>query len=317
MRSLSRRRDYDEDGVTIVIMAASLTVLLAVAALVIDIGALLNERRQLQNGADAAALAVAKSCGAGSCDPTLAESLADANAEDRAARVDSVSYPAPGQVKVVLITEASDGGRILPFNFAQAVTGHDGATVHASATAAWGGVGRASVIPLVISICEFNAATSGGTVFNTTFTGPVRVVYFHADSSAAGCDLGPSGSDIPGGFGWVDSTGCRATISVDTTVSEKPGNSAPCDISALVGTTVLVPIYTSVNGLGGSNGTYGVYAFAEFRLVGYRFPSMTAGTPVPCKQPNSCVAGYFTRLVNVGEVGGGPDLGATTVSLVN
>ena len=44
-----------------------LVVLLGVGALVIDVGALYAERRQLQNGADAAALAVAADCAEGDC----------------------------------------------------------------------------------------------------------------------------------------------------------------------------------------------------------------------------------------------------------
>ena len=37
-------------------------VLVGMAALVVDVGAVVEEKRQLQNGADAAALAVAQSC---------------------------------------------------------------------------------------------------------------------------------------------------------------------------------------------------------------------------------------------------------------
>ena len=44
-----------------------LVVLIGVGALVIDSGALYAERRQLQNGADAAALAVAQDCADGHC----------------------------------------------------------------------------------------------------------------------------------------------------------------------------------------------------------------------------------------------------------
>ena len=42
-------------------------VLLGLGAMVIDVGQLYQERAELQNGADAAALAVAKSCALGTC----------------------------------------------------------------------------------------------------------------------------------------------------------------------------------------------------------------------------------------------------------
>ena len=51
-------------------------------ALVIDVGQLYAERAQLQNGADAGAMAVAKSCAAGPCAPATAVAYADANAAD-------------------------------------------------------------------------------------------------------------------------------------------------------------------------------------------------------------------------------------------
>ena len=44
-----------------------LVALIGVGALVIDVGRLYVERRDLQNGADAAALAVAQDCAAGDC----------------------------------------------------------------------------------------------------------------------------------------------------------------------------------------------------------------------------------------------------------
>ena len=48
-----------------VIVAISLTALIGMAAFAIDVGALYGERRQLQSGADAGALAVAEDCALG------------------------------------------------------------------------------------------------------------------------------------------------------------------------------------------------------------------------------------------------------------
>ena len=66
MRSLTRNHD-DDRGAVLVWVALMLVVLLGIGALVIDVGALYAERRQLQNGADAAALAVAADCAEGDC----------------------------------------------------------------------------------------------------------------------------------------------------------------------------------------------------------------------------------------------------------
>jgi hypothetical protein len=230
------------------------------------------------------------------------------------------------QVRAVTSTLASGGGTLLPYSFAQALAGQSGKTVHASATATWSGVQRAKVVPLAVSACEWDRTTNGGTTYSTTFTGPISVIRFHTGTGAADdCSAGPGhdfdGDDrLPGGFGWMrPGAGCELTLSAGDTASEKPGNSIPsgCDLADLVGTTVLLPIFDDVNGLGGANGRYHISGFAALRVTGYRFPGESAGSPRPCSSPNTCIGGYFTRFVTVAEGVGGPDLGATSVILVS
>jgi hypothetical protein len=66
---------------------------------------------------------------------------------------------------------------------------------------------------------------------------------------------------------------------------------------------------------------YRIYGFGGFHITGFRFPggkSWTQGTPPPCGPPNTCIGGYFVRIVSAadGAVGGGPDLGAYVIRLV-
>src|SRR5690348_9089779 len=77
-----RRAASDERGAVMILAALLLGfgVLLGVAALVIDVGRLYQERAELQDGADAAAIGVAKSCALGACDPAVATGYADGNA---------------------------------------------------------------------------------------------------------------------------------------------------------------------------------------------------------------------------------------------
>ena len=81
------RRD---EGIVMVLVGLLLVVLLGMAGLAIDLGALYSERRQLRNGADAAALAIAEDCGRhpGSCNQgtanDTAQLYADANSDDGA-----------------------------------------------------------------------------------------------------------------------------------------------------------------------------------------------------------------------------------------
>src|ERR1035438_6105259 len=72
----------DERGAIGVLVAVLLGagVLTGMGALVVDVGQLYQERAELQNGADAAALAVAKSCATGTCAPTLSAQYANEHA---------------------------------------------------------------------------------------------------------------------------------------------------------------------------------------------------------------------------------------------
>lgn len=75
-----RGRRRDESGAIAMILALLLTTgaLMGVAALSIDVGALYAQRRQVQNGADAAALALAQTCAreAARCNSSMVPSLA-------------------------------------------------------------------------------------------------------------------------------------------------------------------------------------------------------------------------------------------------
>lgn len=324
MRRLTRDRGGDEAGAILVLMAVFTVVIVGVAALVVDVGALQDEKRQLQNGADAAALGVAQligqSCATGSpacAAATLmarAQELANGNAKDTAAAVDAVT-PDYGARTVTVRTSTKDlsGNTILPYQFGQALTGVKGRTVTAAATASWAGLKRASVIPLTISKCEFTTATSDNTVFNVQ-----RTILFH--TKAADCG---GGLDLPGGFGWLtdnndsNNDDCNVTPSVGDIVNEDTGvvgTPHSCDMSTLLGTDVLLAAYDSFTG-SGTNGRYHIYGFGEFHLTGYRFTSTNSGGTVPCASPNTCIAGYFVRFVPVGELGG-PTLG-NRVALVS
>ena len=303
MRRLTDERGRDECGAVVVVVALLSVALLGMAALVIDVGALRVERRQLQNGADAAALAVAESCARGACDDTLAPELAAVNAKDWAANVDSVDHVG-NHVRVMTSTATSDGGTVVPYIFGQLITREVGKTVHASATAGWGPVGQATTVPLAVSHCE--VARLGMT------TTTVSVIRFH--DKAPTCALAP-GLDAPGGFGWL-SGGCPLTVTAGTPVSADPGESGPrrC-LEPFLGTDVLVPVYEDITGAG-RGARYDIVGFAALHLTGYRFPGDVSSPSPPCVAGESCIAGYFIRYITTGEAIGGIDLGASIVVLV-
>ena len=323
MRRLTRRARRDEKGVVIVLMAAFVVGIVGMAALVVDIGAILDEKRQLQNGADAAALGLAQHIGqtcpiTPTCSPialqSAAESLARQNAHDGSTKVEApVADYTTQRVTVRTSTLDGGGGTILPYSFGQAFTGVKGRTVRATAAASWSGLKRASVIPLTLSKCEFDKATSNGTVFEQ----PTRIV-FHTKAEPCG-----GGPDLPGGFGWLkddndaNSNDCNVTPSLGDIVKEDTGvvgTPHSCDMASLLGKDVLFAIYDSFTG-SGVNGRYHIYGFAQMRLAGYRFASSNNGGTVPCSSPDTCVGGYFIRFVPIGDLGG-PSLGSR-VALVS
>lgn len=319
MRRLSALRERDERGAVVVLMAAFSLVIVGMAALVVDVGAIHDEKRQLQNGADSAALGLARlmaaTCpmGTPACTASTlsarAQELVDANARDRLTTVDAVKPDyAAKTITVLTSTKEAGGSGILPYQFAQILTGAEGQTVRAAATASWAGLRTAPVIRLTLSRCEFIEVTAGGTVFDVP-----REILFHGRTTVNCPGQGAGGANLPGGFGWLDDDNdgdpydCHVTLDADSTVGSDPGNDnpQPCHIGDHLGEDVLLALFDNVSN-SGTNGSYHVYGFAQFHITGFRFPSGgDGGASCPT---NACIAGHFIRFVPVGELGG-PNLG--------
>jgi Flp pilus assembly protein TadG len=345
MRPLNRLRPKGDDrGAVLVWVALMMTVLLGTGALVIDTGALYHERRQLQNGADAGALAVAQDCAQGDCHnpAATANTYADQNASDGAANIDTVCGSGPGLpacasppagtagasgwVKVTTSTDnPSNSAHPNQVRFLLAPlldAANVGKTVHATAVAAWGAPKQATTVDLTFSVCEF--AKLGGSVSPPVFPTGRSYIYFHDTTDAGTCPMGPSGADLPGGFGWLNTSGaCQANIDAGGWVSDKPGNSVPnnCDPTTWRNTEVLVPLYDQVNGLTGSNGSYHIAGFVGFRILGYRFPSQQWDNGFPCPGPKpkgnaTYICGEFTRVTTTGDQFGGADYGARVIKMI-
>ena len=200
---------------------------------------------------------------------------------------------------------------------------HRGQTVRATAVAAWGSPASATVLPLTFSVCEYQEAVPTPASLQTgpPFTGGAQTIYFHGSGEAGTCPAGPSGFDLPGGFGWLSTSGCQTLISAGGWVSDKPGNNAsPCITDEMVNTTVLLPIYDQVTG-NGANGQYHILGFAALYLTGYKFngnnksPS-TMSCPLAPGNSGTCISGYFTGFTTTGTTFGGPNMGVTIFKMV-
>jgi Flp pilus assembly protein TadG len=308
-----RRRLRDERGAAAVLLSLLMVPMLGFTALAVDVGAVYAEKARLQTAADAAALAVAQDCARGACGDMLATATAIVAANNGGATSrPPVLSSAPTSVTVT-------GDKPVQHWFAP-VIGIDSTAVSATATVAWGtpGAGTAE-LPLAFSWCEFAAQTGGGLPSGTTS----RTILF-PKTSGTGC-TGPSHLFVPGGFGWLQTTGnsCQAHSAVGGRSASSTGNnpSNGCqtgDFAALRGDTVLLPIFDSSGGTG-TGAWYHVYGYAAFTITGYFFGGQYSWNK-PCSGSERCVAGYFTRFVDLSErftyTNDGPDLGAAILRLV-
>jgi Flp pilus assembly protein TadG len=344
MRPLIRLNRNDERGAVTLWVGLMMAALLGMGALVIDVGALYAERRELQNGADAAALAVAQDCAGGDCldEDVTADTYADANARDDAATVDDVCGSASGlptcpttpagvpATDWVMVSTSTDNpantGREDEVDFVLAqIFGNEGGTVHAKAIAAWGEVGWATTIPVTFSVCEFQAL--GGTVDGSQFPTSTGYVYLHGEGPDHGCVPGPgnSGLNLPGGFGWLDQSGpCETEVAVGDWVGSDTGNSVPgaCDSTQWQNADVLIPLYDETRG-SGSGGEYHIIGFAAFNIQGYKLGNQDWNMPGNGKCPGTpgtsgrCLYGEFTEFVTTtGGIGGGTDFGARAIEMI-
>ena len=295
MRRTSLGDLRDQRGATAIVIAIVMSALMAVAALAFDVAAMHQERRELQSGADAAALALADTCAKGSCGTpadmtSTAKYFANANAHDSLARIVSV-VPASNQVTVRVGTEQTGGGadndiNTVDFTFAR-IFGVDGQDIHASATARWSPIGAATTVPLTFSQCEWDRETDGGTDYyhlnssnqlDPVPTDPPTVIYFHDSANATGGGNGSgnvddcsaqAGQDInhdgrlPGGFGWLQNTDCETTIVPPGWVAAKTGAAMPkeCDFSTFLNKVLLIAVFADEGTQ--VNQTYGTCSFDQ------------------------------------------------------
>lgn len=323
-----RRPDADR-GAVMTWVAIMIPALLVVAALVIDVGAMYVERRALQNGADAAALAVAQDCGNGNCGDEwgVANQYVGLNATGANADVVCGSDPAGG------LAPCSDGApsgaagasgwvRVRSTNDVDFELMPGSRTITADAVAAWGPLGRGQGIPLIFSVCEFTAL--GGDLHGGTFPSGTAHIYFQGVGGGADpCTASPSGQDLPGGFGWLRPTPglCEGTYTVGEWASVDTGASATqaCrnTLPTLIGEEIVIVMFDDLQGQG-SGGSYHVAGFAGFRLMGFRFPGLArpSGFRCPGQGNPTCVFGEFTRVTTSGGEFGGTDFGARVIRMV-
>jgi len=306
---ITRQVRSDERGAIGVLVAVLIGfgVLTGMGAMVVDVGQLYQERAELQNGADAAVLGVAKSCALGSCDPSVAGSYASANASNltggsagvnmvcgsgaglpvcpgsTGALTDCPAASTATYADVFTSTQTAGGSTLLPPVFAQAMlgnSGYQGDNVVACAQATWGSPASATAAAITIPACEWDQATQQGASYAPPPPSPPSptsdqvLTWSAAGDGGVGCPTEPAGADGPGTFSWVANPGpdCYTAISPPTFTGIN-GSPPTAQCAQLLQTAqqnqtpLLVPIYVSAEG--GGPTTYTLKGFAEFVVTGF------------------------------------------------
>ena len=314
MRRLIRRLRAKR-GATATVVAFAHIPLLGAGAIAVDVGALYAERAQLQNGVDAAALAIAAVCAKEESDcatPVSLKPTAQSYVESNAAilREPAANKPEIDRTdNVVTVTAMTSVDHAL----ASLLTGTDSSDVSASGSAEWGTPIAGSTLPLAIGICEFD----GHPPADETEI-PEKILVEYNTAARAGCDVTYS----PGGFGWLDAVDCVASIDISAAKSgirataatawrraaaTRRTTSSPCSAP-----TVLIPIYdsfkkvshecTEANDDKGGVVCFHIAKFAAFELTGFKLsggdPYVDAGAPA-CTGSCRGLQGYFVKYVSV------------------
>lgn len=326
-----------ERGAIAVMVAILMVSLIGFTAFALDVARMADQKAQLQNGADASALAIASNCNmnpstcAGSAS-SLANQYTPANSLDGSAVPSSITFPTSNSVTVGTKTPGSG----LSLIFAR-IFGRSSVMVTASATAAWGPPGKGSGFPLAFSRACYPDLSS-------TSSGPIEKFAYKPGMYCTG----PSGTQTPGGWGWLDSTNCQtSTTAGQTNIGSDPGNNLPNGCATILQSwvdkinaggevDVTFPIFDTVTAQG-TNALYHIIGYATLRIIGWKLAGGSNNAPGAFRNTaaaltslgissiyacsggsDRCVIAQFIRFDTSDPSftqGGGQDLGTTVVYL--
>jgi len=284
-----------------VFIIVALTAVVIGAGFAIDVGQYVVAARSAQNTADATALAVATDC-----------------ALTGAPTADYAPYRKPGQA----ISAPTCGSGETTITATKDVDGlflqQSAGAVDRDATARWGTIAGANVLPIVISDCEFSQSLLAGSNDVT--------LYLDDPKPQSGC------SSLPGGFSQLDGDGCAVAVTAGGDAPGQPGGAlqkvVPCITnpgSPALPHTVLIPVYDAAAceaaGCKG-RGPYPILGFAAFQVTGYSFNgnnyagSLGKQCPDDHARGRYCIRGDFIEFTTTqGTPGPSTDFGATQVYL--
>jgi Flp pilus assembly protein TadG len=302
----------DDRGQAMVLTVLFTTVLLGLAAIVVDLGSWFRQHRNLQATADAAALAGAQALPTDTGQAnTLATKYANKNQSGLAGMSVSFSSQITSNDTIkVRVQKPAEG-------FFSKVFGVDTVDEGASATARVAGMKSALyVAPIVVNQLHPMLAGSGCPCFGPTNQTTIPVSSTGAPGAfgllnLAGGSNGTSGASdladwILNGFDkYLDLGGYYSDPGVKFNSSQIQDA-----LTARLGGEMLFPVYDTLNNQG-SNAEYHIIGWVGFHIDSIEVHG-TSGS----------ISGYFTQVIWTGiqastAGGGGPNFGARTVQLVD
>jgi hypothetical protein len=303
--------------------------LFGMGAMVIDVGRLYQNRAELQNGADAGALALAASCAAKTCSTTNEKSIALPYANENASAltgntadvyyicgssgsgltgctgspVNCPANPASGNFVDVITNTKVGTGTLLPPIFAQSlVSGYNGTEQKVCAQATWGESGG-----IGFTVCAALPAAS-----SPQLTWPLPTIPA-SDDTVLSMSNGNCGGSA-GNFGWTDncpvfadpsdpyggSTGASPKGACGTEIANAWALAKAANISKVWDDAIFfLPLYSQVVNPG-SNATYTLDHYVGFVVTSYDIPSVGSSpsdwlSPSGGCKVNKCISGFFVN----------------------
>ncbi|MHA7859779.1 pilus assembly protein TadG-related protein [Tessaracoccus sp. Y36] len=338
---MQRVRLTEERGATAIVVGIMLVVLVGFGALAVDVGALWLDKKELQNGADAGALAIAQACAAGevNCDDNLGTAR-QYKADNRTVSID------PSVDVEVRLDKAAGRVEVQLFDTREAilsgVLGVKQTTVDATAVARWSGSPSSlTTIPFAVSFCQFRWQNSTSSSFEglPEAGDPVQIQFksqwkdFPLEpSDELTCMDNAAHNEAGGGFGYLktSSSACEVTTSAGSWVNSSPGNNfdGGCTraeiekiLGAAPGKTVLIPIFDDTNRQNGDKAQFHLSGYAAMEIEAYCVSPSTGGPfamPTQACGGQGWIKGTFVGFATLGDVaatGPSTSYGVTSVRL--
>lgn len=333
MRRLGLEVMTKDRGAVAVLFAIVIVLLMGFVGLGVDVTSAYAKSQEIQNAADAGAIAEAQQCGSeGGCTKAEAQAIAEANVRSGNVAAET-GDPIGNTIKVTVTGENQ--------NHFASLFGFDKFAIVRDATATWETPSAATtMLPIAVSLCAYDAMSKSDVPF----------VIKLPKKDETGCIDASSSSLAPAMFGYIGNpkTSCTVHVEADGWVNGEKANNPPdaCDAAALRKMVdnrevILMPVFDECRssapntpectpftpGPGQTSTQFRIKGFAALELHGvklggggtdYAYPQPATGWG--CTGEERCILGKFVEWVLLADApvyGETPDYGATVVVLID